>query len=205
MPPNKKKNRRNRVATQNQDQSLPPPKTVPCPRCHEEIIVPKTCKHGKKLINCQGTGCTTAHIDEHNEHCQPVAPSRPATSGPANTPPEFSGPTLITGPWVTGPPNAQLSAALRTFNSMHTVALGELSFQLTNLMTRRGKYAKYVDGMPVTEWFHKVEDGSVQLVNQWTEKLRKVNNGEQTVEEIGYDDDESEDLGDECATPSEDE
>ncbi|KAK4939034.1 hypothetical protein LTR10_020608 [Elasticomyces elasticus] len=45
----------------------PPPKTVDCSACHQPIIIPRSCRHGKKLINCQGTDCSTAHITAHKD------------------------------------------------------------------------------------------------------------------------------------------
>ncbi|EXJ74662.1 uncharacterized protein A1O5_01355 [Cladophialophora psammophila CBS 110553] len=226
MPPNKKRNHRNKAATQGQTQSAQAPKTVPCPRCGEGIIVPKACKHGKKLINCQGTGCTTAHIDEHNANCRPAAPSRPSnmpermpgtSSGtaaglrepepipvksylPASSTPDAP----VYGPWVTGPPNGRLADLLKTFSSTHTVAMGHLSEQLTRLRAHRGKLPRYIQGMPIDEWFNRLEEGSTLQVNEWTEKLRDLVEGKKTAEEIGYDDDEGDDEGDACPTPEED-
>jgi hypothetical protein len=42
------------------------PETTPCKKCGQDIIIPRTCRHGKKRLNCHGTGCISAHMDEHN-------------------------------------------------------------------------------------------------------------------------------------------
>ncbi|KIX94164.1 uncharacterized protein Z520_10190 [Fonsecaea multimorphosa CBS 102226] len=227
MPPNKKKkNRRNKVATQNQTQSIHHPKTVSCPRCNEEIVVPKTCKHGKKLINCQGTGCTTAHLDEHNADCRPITPSKPANMPPGiprrtsrrapgvivppSTPVALD-PSVLTAQspldsmWANGPSNIPVSDRFPALSSTYTLAVEELSKQLATLKTRRGKQPRYVQGIPIDEWFQGLEEGSAQEVNEWTEKLKDLVEGKKTAEEIGYDDEDSDDEGDGCATPSEDE
>ncbi|KIW29456.1 uncharacterized protein PV07_05270 [Cladophialophora immunda] len=194
MPPNRKKNRRNKVATQAQTQSTPTPKTVSCPRCNEQIVIPKTCKHGKKLINCQGTGCTTAHFDEHNANCRLVPPSNPADT-----------PSGMSGMPKPRSPSVQVSDLSKTFQSAHTAAMGTLSEQLTALKKRRGKDPRYVQGIPIGEWLRMLEGGRVQQVNQWTEKLKDLVQGKKTAEEIEYDDEDSDDEGDRCPTPSEDE
>ncbi|KIW87589.1 uncharacterized protein Z519_11914 [Cladophialophora bantiana CBS 173.52] len=224
MPPNKKRNRRNKAATQGQTQSAQVPKTIPCHRCGEEIIVPKACKHGKKLINCQGTGCTTAHIDEHNANCRLAAPFRPSTmpqrmqgtsSGtaaglrepepiPVKSDLLASTPDApVYGSWVTGPPNGRLTDLLKSFPSTRTVAMGHLSEQLTRLRAHRGKLPRYIQGVPLDEWFNGLEEGSILQVTEWTEKLRDLVEGKKTAEEIGYDDDDTDDEGDACPTPEE--
>jgi hypothetical protein len=44
----------------------PVPETTPCRNCGLDIIVPRICRHGKKRLNCHGTGCVSAHLDDHN-------------------------------------------------------------------------------------------------------------------------------------------
>ena len=158
----KKKSRNNKTKKQQEGTPRPLP-TIPCQRCSEDIIVPKTCRHGKKLINCQGTGCTTAHIAEHDAHCP---------------------------------------AAVRP--TLHFLAMHDLTLQVNALVKlRHGKAPRYVGGTPWTEWFGALERGSPAYVHMWTEELRGVVEGRKALEDIGYDDAESDD-GDGCPTPDED-
>ncbi|KAJ9617311.1 hypothetical protein H2200_001032 [Cladophialophora chaetospira] len=180
MPPKKKA--RNNKARKNQEEVPRPPTTVSCPKCSEDIIVPKTCKHGKKLLNCQGTGCTTAHLEEHNAHC---------------TPP--SAPTFREQLQATRKLVGEANLAM-TPERLH--AMGALTVQLNAVIkSRGGKPVRYLDGVPFTEWFAKIERGPIANVNEWVAKLKDVVEQKKMVEDVGYDDEESDGDGDACATP----
>ncbi|EXJ60632.1 hypothetical protein A1O7_04785 [Cladophialophora yegresii CBS 114405] len=221
-----KKKIRNNKAKKSQEENPRPPTTITCPKCDEAIIVPRTCKHGKKLINCQGTGCTTTHIEEHNAHCIPItisAPKRPkAPSGPApdhrsNLNDVEIAASILGGP--TDPVVAYWSAVraareennrlakrhaetLASMTPERLHAMGALTVQLNAAVkSRGGKPVRYLEGAPFTEWFSKLESGPYDDVNEWREKLKGMVEGSKTADEIGYDDEESEDEGDACPTP----
>jgi hypothetical protein len=217
---------RNNKAKKNQEEIPRAPTTIPCPKCGEAITVPRTCKHGKKLINCQGTGCTTAHIEEHNAHCVPVtisAPKRP--KAPRGLAPEerismddaeFEAP-------VVGDPSDPRAVYRSTIHAIHQEndrlaerraktldsmtperlhAMGALTVQLNEAIKfRGGKPVRYLEGVPFTEWLSKLEKGPYDNVGEWMERLKGMVKGSMTAEEIGYDDEESEDEGDACPTP----
>ncbi|OAL26898.1 hypothetical protein AYO20_09931 [Fonsecaea nubica] len=220
MPRNRKKNHRSKAAPQDQAETARPPKTVACPRCNKAIIVPKACKHGKKLINCQGTGCGTAHLVEHDASCQPLNPPKPANPSlgqPRSSHETATAPTLplvtLTMPdvspahsaWILGPPKSQVADLSKTFPANHLIAMQELSEQLRSVKECRNKQPRYVQGIPIDEWLERLEKESAAEVNQWTRKFKDLVEGKETAEAIGYDDEDSEDEGDGCLTPTEDE
>ncbi|ETI24519.1 hypothetical protein G647_03888 [Cladophialophora carrionii CBS 160.54] len=215
-----KRKARNNKAKKNQEENPRPPTTIPCLKCGEAITVPRACKHGKKLINCQGTGCTTAHIEEHNAHCIPAtisAPKRP--KAPRGLAPEERinlDDVGIAPPALGGSYRSAIDAAYRendrlakrraeTLASMtpeRLHAMGALTVQLNAAVkSRGGKPARYLEGVPFTEWFSKLEKGPYDNINEWTERLKAMVGGSKTAEEIGYDDEESENEEDACPTP----
>jgi len=200
-----------------------PPITTPCPRCNEAIIVPKTCKHGKKLINCQGTGCGTAHIEEHKAKCS-AATATTTTTTPSAQPlegidfskvhiHEHDGAFHIHENCDCGAPAPGLASASAAAPGPTTtahpgpkyLAMHLLTLQVNALVALRGgKAPKYIGGKSWSEWFAGLEMGDIEAIEAWTEELRGVVDGRKTAEEVGYDDEESGESGG-APTPEQDE
>ena len=228
-----KKKTRNSKTKKDQDDVPRAPFTIPCQHCGEDIIVPKACKHGKKLINCQGTGCTTAHLEEHNATCAALSTLTASTRPRVQT--ESTGgrktalhdvPEDIVARWDDGSPitetqiqrlrlhtmkeeNERLAsmraATPTTMTPERLQAMAALTVQLNaTIKTRGGKAVRYLEGIPFTEWFANMENGPSELADEWIEKLKEVVKAKKTVEEIGYDDEESEGDGEACHTPPDD-
>ena len=95
--------------------------------------------------------------------------------------------------------------SLSNMTAVRLAAMGQLTCQLNAVIKiRGGKPARYLEGHAFTEWFSKLEKGPILRVDEWIEKLKDVAEGRKTVEEIGYDDEESEADGDACPTPEHD-
>ena len=216
----KKKIRNNKAKKIQEDGPRPLP-TVPCEACGDPITIPRTCRHGKKLINCQGTGCTTAHFDEHNAHCNGslaiVRPSAPLGLSKAEVAAELDDPELRQQLGLNRTEASVIQSqeirerlkrrgeTLANIAPVRLAAMGLLTHELNAVIrTRAGKPARYVEGLPFVEWFSKLEKGPILRVDEWTEKFKSVVEGRQTVEEIGYDDEESEVEGETCPTPEND-
>ena len=96
-------------------------------------------------------------------------------------------------------------ASLMEMTTTRLAAMGLLTCQLNAVITYRGgKPVRYVKGLPFTEWFSKLEKGPVLRVDEWTQNLKDVVEGKKTVEDIGYDDEESDADGEACPTPEND-
>jgi hypothetical protein len=95
--------------------------------------------------------------------------------------------------------------SLSNMTSVRLAAMGILTQQLNAIIKHRGgKPARYIEGLPFTEWFSKLEKGPILRVDEWTDNLKDVVEGRRTAGEIGYDDEESEAEGDACPTPEDD-
>jgi hypothetical protein len=216
-----KKKFRNNKAKKNEEDNPRPKPTVPCQNCGEPITVPQTCKHGKKLINCQGTGCTRAHIQEHSVNCKAlVAPIR--SKAPMGLS-EIEATSELNDPKVHEAGNIDRTTAsvimtkelnerkrlreqsLANMSLTRLAAMGVLMQQVNAIVRLRGgKPTKYIEGLPFKEWLSKVEKGPIMFVDEWIEKFKDVVEGKQTLEAIGYDDEESEADEEACPTPDDD-
>lgn len=172
MPQKKKKN-------QQASKQSKPQKTVACHACGEAINVPDQCQHGKKLANCQGTNCITAHITDHNNVCTLRVTRRQ--------------PEIQSGKQ----PNLQKE---------HAVLAALVKQELQNIEKIRGKDFQYLKGIPRAEALDRIEWMSLEELRELAEQLKSVSDGKKTADEAMYDD---EDSGDDdnvrCPTPPEEE
>ncbi|EHY54982.1 hypothetical protein HRR83_005760 [Exophiala dermatitidis] len=167
--------RRKKKAPQ-KDTSTPAPKTIACANCGDSIIVPKQCKHGKKLVNCQGTGCSTAHIMDHNKQCQ------------------YQG-TKVHGKKACKQPDV--------INKQREVSSLLLLQELNNVEKIRGKEMRYFDGIPKAEFLRSVNTMSLDQAIMVGRRLKEVAQGTLDPVRAMYDDDDSDSDEDPCKTPPE--
>lgn len=182
MGSSKKKRRSNKEYT-------PPVKTVDCQSCKQPITIPNKCEHGKKLINCRGSNCGTAHITEHNEAC-PVKRARSlAQAGRASA-------------------KAAATAAVETAKAAgaEMAILHELIEQeLNNVEKVRGKKMKYLTGISRDEILKKIEQMDLHHSRLVARMLKDLAEERMTVEQAKYDDEDSDTEVEGCLTPPEEE
>lgn len=83
----------------------------------------------------------------------------------------------------------------------HSAAMGRLTVQLMAVIkTRGGKAPKYVATVPWALWYKGLEQTPISSIDEWAEKLKDVAEGRKSTQEIGYDDEDSDDEG-ACPTP----
>ncbi|EXJ93841.1 hypothetical protein A1O1_02234 [Capronia coronata CBS 617.96] len=156
----------------------PTQKTIDCPDCGEAIIVPKKCKHGKNLIKCQGTGCSTAHITEHNKQCQPEFPRE----------------------WIKEA-TEQTNAAATERDIRILLILQEIK----NVEKMRGRKMKYLNGLPKADFLESLRTMGLEQARLVAQKLKAVAEGTLDLDAAMYDDEESEPDSAACQTPPEEE
>jgi hypothetical protein len=170
--PHKKKN-------QQTSKHPKPQKTVPCQACGEAIKIPDQCQHGKKLANCQGTNCITAHITDHKNVCTLLVTRHQAEIQTSKQP---------------------------SLQKEHAVLSELVKQELQNIEKIRGKDFQYLKGIPRAEALNRIEWMGLEELRGLAEQLKSVSDGKTTADEAMYDD---EDSGDEdnmrCPTPPEDE
>lgn len=164
----------------NQQTSKPKPqKTVACQACGEAIKVPDQCQHGKKLANCQGTNCITAHITDHNVVCTIRVTRRQAEIQPSKNP---------------------------GLQKEHAVLSELVKQELRNIEKIRGKGFQYLKGIPKGEALKRIEWMGREELRELAEQLKSVSDGRTTAEEAMYDDEDSDnDDNVRCSTPPEEE
>ncbi|EXJ91979.1 hypothetical protein A1O3_00529 [Capronia epimyces CBS 606.96] len=173
MAPTKKKRSRHKCP------SPLPLKTVDCSRCGAPIIIPKQCKHGKKLINCQGTDCCTAHVTDHNNQCH----------------------SQITNPRV-----EDTSEETKTHDKEHKQRklLSLLVMQeIKNVERMRGKEMRYLNGVPKAEFLRNLKTMDLEQARVVAQKLKEVGEGIIDLDTAMYDDEDSGSDNDPCQTPPE--
>ncbi|KAL2423861.1 hypothetical protein ABEF95_008713 [Exophiala dermatitidis] len=167
---------RRKKKAQQKDTSTPAPKTVACPNCGDSIIVPKQCKHGKKLINCQGTDCSTAHIMDHNKQCQKQ---------------------------VIKSYGEKVRKQTDVSTKVHEVMCLLLLEELNNVEKMRGKEMRYFDGIPKAEFLRSINTMSLDQATRIGRRLKEVAQGILDPVRAMYDDDDSDSDEDPCKTPPE--
>ncbi|KAI1622046.1 hypothetical protein EDD37DRAFT_503685 [Exophiala viscosa] len=180
--PNKKKSKSRR------NDPPPPPKTVDCEVCQQPIIIPKTCRHGKKLINCQGTGCSTAHIGAHENVC-----------------PGGLGQMIVRQGLF--PMTFQQVRELDYDRAQRDLMLAMCIRKAIKSIERdRGKEMKYLNGMPKAEFLEHLPGLLLADKDKIMKYLDAIQVGVLSVETSGfYDDEESDTEEEKCLTPTEDE
>lgn len=155
------------------------PKTLTCQTCREAIEVPDQCQHGKKLANCQVTGCITAHITAHNDTCVFQSTRREPGIQPADQ---------------------------KSSQTEHAILSHLIKQELRNIEGIRGKELQYLKGLPRDEALERLDCMALKDLRGLAAQLKSISEGKMTAENAMYDDEESSDDDTmRCNTPPEEE
>ncbi|KIV86715.1 hypothetical protein PV11_02311 [Exophiala sideris] len=166
----------------------PQPKTVDCSACHQPIIIPRSCRHGKKLINCQGTDCSTAHITAHKDVC------------PANTLHMTSAHSYRNRIF-----QPETEFFLDSNRAQKAIMLNDWIPKTIRVIEKnRGKEMKYLNGMPKAEFLQNIRGVSIKGKEIIVVELDAIQAGVLSFEASIYDDEESVTEGEDRLTPPED-